>query len=430
MAVANRSAVLEALPLAAASIKLRRQSEITAPRWVPMPHQLPPSGAWDVWLLEAGRGAGKTDACAAYVDAHVQGPACLPNYPGGHRPAIIAPTLGDALEACVNGPSGLKAHNRGVTSVQTTGGTYVRWPNGTEAKLFGAYTPEDVERLRAGGNRCLVWAEELAAWAKLEECWNHMQFGLRLGPHPHVVASTTPKSHKAYKAIRSNPHTALTKATMDDNPHLVESVRRKLIEAYAGTRLGRQELNAELLEDIEGALWKYDMLQMARTIPDMQRVVVGIDPAATSKRDSDDTGIVVGGLGVDGCGYIMADRTCHLSPDGWARRAIAAFDEFSGDRVVAEINNGGEMVEHTLRTIRPGIPYKAVHASRGKAIRAEPVAALYEQRRVFHVDGLADLDEELTTWTPDSGWSPGRLDSAVWALTELMVTPAPTVEFY
>jgi predicted phage terminase large subunit-like protein len=390
-------------------------------RWVPMAHQIPPDGAWRVWLLEGGRGSGKTDGAAAYLDQHVNGPACVPGMRGGHRPAIIAPTLGDALEACVNGPSGLKAHNRAITSVQTTGGTYVRWPNGVEGKIFGAYTPEDVERLRAGGNRCIVWAEELAAWVRLGEAWDQMRLGLRLGPSPHVVASSTPKPRKRYLEIRSDARTIRTGASTADNPYLAEDVRAEYFEVYGGTRLGRQELNAEILTDVPGALWTYAMLEDRRPAPDLARVVVAVDPAVTSGEDSDETGIVVAGLGVDGRGYVLGDLSCRLSPDGWAHRAVAALDNHQADLVVAEVNNGGDLVEQTIRTVRRSIPYKKVHASRGKQTRAQPVAALYEQGKVSHVEVLPDLEEQLTTWTPESGTSPDRLDALVWALTELML---------
>lgn len=395
--------------------------------WIPLPHQIAPAGDWYLWLLLAGRGAGKTDACAAYLDAHVAGPPCVPGYPGGHRPAIIAPTLGDALEACVDGPSGLKAHNPRVTSAQTTGGTYVRWPNGTVGKLFGAYTPEDVERLRAGGNRCVVWCEELAAWAKLDEAWNHMRFGLRLGPRPHVVASTTPKPRPLLKALVEAPTTAVTRANTADNPYLAEIVRQALYDTYQGTRLGRQELNAEILTDVEGALWTYAMFEARQAAPDLARVVVAVDPAVTASSTSDETGIVVAGKGVDQRGYVLADRSCRLSPNDWARRVLAAYDDCAADRIVAEVNNGGDMVRQTLATVwqdqaRPGaLPYTQVHATRGKAIRAQPVAALYEQGRVSHTAVFDELEEQMTTWTPESGTSPDRLDALVWALTWLLV---------
>lgn len=393
--------------------------------WVPLPHQIPPPGDWQVWMMEGGRGSGKTDGAAHYIDQHCMGPSCIPNYPGGHRPAIIAPTLGDAMEACVNGPSGLKAHNRGITSVQTLGGTHVRWPNGVEGKIFGAFTPEDVERLRAGGNRCIVWAEELAAWVRLGEAWDQMKFGLRLGPRPHVVVSTTPKPRKRYLEIRADAGTVRTGANTNANPHLNAGVRADLFKAYGGTRIGRQELDAEILTDTPGALWTWAMIDNRQAAPDLARVVVAVDPAVTSGEGSDETGIVVAGLGVDGRGYVLADRSCRLSPDGWARRAVQAYDDFNADLVVAEANNGGDMVEQTIRTVRKTIPYRKVHASRGKQTRAQPVAALYEQGKVSHVEAFPELEEQLTSWTPESGTSPDRLDALVWALTELMIGAPP-----
>ena len=399
--------------------------------WTPLPHQIPPEGTdWQVWMMEGGRGSGKTDGAAHYLDQHCTGPACIPNYPGGHRPAIIAPTLGDAMEACVNGPSGLKAHNRGIISVQTLGGTHVRWPNGVEGKIFGAYTPEDVERLRAGGNRCIVWAEELAAWVRLAEAWTQMRFGLRLGIRPHVVVSTTPKPRKKYIEIRNDPRTKRTGASTSANPHLSQEVRDDYYAEYGGTRIGRQELDAEILTDVPGALWTWAMLDNRQPAPDLTRVVVAIDPAVTSGEDSDETGIVVAGLGVDGRAYVLADRSCRLSPDGWAQRAVQAFDDYSADLIVAEVNNGGDLVEQTVRTVRRTIPYKKVHASRGKQTRAQPVAALYEQGRISHVEAFPDLEEQLTSWTPESGTSPDRLDALVWALTELMLGTQREVYVY
>lgn len=393
---ASSAAVLEALPLAAAALKLRQ------PRyerhWEPMPHQIPPDGDWLVWMLEGGRGSGKTDGAAHYLDQHVNGPPCILGFPGGHRPAIIAPTLGDAVEACVNGPSGLKAHNPHVVCVQAAGGTFVRWPNGVEGKVFGAFTPEDVERLRAGGNRCVVWAEELAAWVRLQEAWDQMKFGLRLGPRPHVVVSTTPKPRKAYKEIRSDPRTKKTGAGTAANPHLNENVRQDLTTRYAGTRLGRQELDAELLEDTPGALWTYAMLEDRRPAPDLARCVVGVDPSGGSDPENDEQGIIVGGKGIDGHGYVVADRSCKLSPDGWGRRAVQAYIDFQADAIVCEKNFGGDMVEAVVQTSARAMGVKVkvvmVTASRGKALRAQPVAALYEQGQMHHCEVFAELEEQ------------------------------------
>lgn len=248
MAVASPD--LDLVYLRAAAEKRRAEASL---RWTPLPHQLPPDRTdWHVWLLEGGRGSGKTDGASAYVNQCATEAAI--------RVSIIAPTLGDAVESCVNGPSGIKAHNPAVRMVQGMGGVHLRWPNGSEAKLFGAYTPEDVERLRAGGNRHLVWAEELAAWVRLKEAWDQMEFGLRLGDWPRVVVSTTPKPRKAYMAIREDPRTIRTGASTMANPYLHIGVRQALEDAYAGTRLGRQELEAELLTDIPGALWRYELI--------------------------------------------------------------------------------------------------------------------------------------------------------------------------
>lgn len=396
--------------------------------WEPMPHQIPPNGDdWQVWMLEGGRGAGKTDAAAHYLDTHCNGPACIPGYPGGHRPAIIAPTLGDALESCVNGPSGLKAHNRGIKLVQGVGGTHVRWPNGVEGKLFGAFTPEDVERLRAGGNRCVVWAEEFAAWVRLAECWDQMKFGLRLGPRPHVVVSTTPKPRKKYLDVRNDEQTRRTGASTSNNPHLNAGVRRDLEARYAGTRLGRQELNAEILTDVPGALWTYVMLEDRCPSPDLSHCVVGVDPSGSSDPENDEQGIIVGGKGIDGHGYVVADRSCRLSPDGWGRRAVQAYVDFQADAIVVEKNFGGDMAEAVINSAARamGVIIKVimVTASRGKAVRAQPVAALYEQGLMHHTEVFAELEEQQTTWTPESGVSPDRLDALVWMVTETMLEP-------
>jgi phage terminase large subunit-like protein len=436
------TAVLDALPLAGAdweAMQIAARAALgmaaQAVDWEPLPHQTPPDGDWDTWLLLAGRGSGKTAAAAHYTNAHVMGPPCLPGLPGGHRVAIIAPTLGDATEACVNGPIGLRAHNPSVRLVNRLGGTFVLWPNGAEAKLFGASGPEDVERLRAGGNRCLAWGEELMAWAKLDQCWDHLQFGLRLGQHPRVVASTTPKPRRLLHALIADPRTAVTRATTADNPHLAERVRARYYDRYGGSRLGRQELGGEILTDNPGAMWTYAMLDDRRDAPpDLARCVVAVDPSGGSDAENDEQGIVAAGLGADGRGYVLADRSCKLSPDGWGRRAVQAYVDYAADAIVGEANFGGDMVsaviKNAARDMGVSVVYKAVHASRGKAVRAAPVAQLYEQGNVSHCDVYPELEEELTSWTPESGQSPNRLDALVWALTELMVKDARAVYVY
>lgn len=710
-------------------------------RWVPRPHQVPPplDDPWEVWLLLAGRGAGKTDACAHEMNRHAEGPPCMPGLPGGHRMAIIAPTLGDASDACVHGPSGLQAHNPAIREQTRKGGTFVIWPSGAEAKLFGAYTKQDVERLRAGGNRavargtlvstrrgpvpveqvargdlvatrtgwrpvnrcqssgvlptvavlldsglilrctpdhpiatpdgfteawhltpggnvwtwseerqptvsggsdgtgcdgtngrpatsphpgagystgpstqpntgrsrpagtsttstataattlratslpwtpppttesthgaptgtllvaappnvpglsmtspaltaapgsrpgplmppaapaaasvhhehgstacaacvatgspprpdtlappaldrvravwpiadgevwdlevdghhefvadgvlvgnCFVWVEELAAWRYLRACWNHMMFGLRLGDTPRVIASTTPKNRPQLRKIIAADTTVVSTATTDDNPHLAARVRQRLLDTYAGTRLGRQELLGEMLEDVEGALWSDELIEQHRLVgaepPRMRRIVVAVDPSWGTTND--ECGIVVAGKGWDNEAYVLADYSIRGGPRAWAERVAEAYHSFRADAVLAEGNFQGEQVKLAMRQVehpqgKP--PFRLVNASRGKALRAEPVVMLYEQGRVRHVGRLALLEHQMTSWVPTepadaeaghhdddgegpvvtsvgagesetnddeqlpSSFSPDRVDALVFALTDLML---------
>jgi predicted phage terminase large subunit-like protein len=329
--------------------------------------------------------------------------------------------LGDAIESCVNGPSGLKAHNPQVELRGGPGGLHVYWPNGSEAKLFGAHTPDDVERLRAGGNRALCWAEELAAWRQLSECWQHMRYGLRLGPHPQVIVSTTPKPRKLLLSLLRDPRTQVTRATTQDNPHLAQATRDALYEDYGGTRLGRQELGGELLEDVEGALWQAAWLEASRVaeVPDLTRVVIALDPAATAEQASDYTGLCAAGLGENGDFYVIRSSGVRLSPSGWAHKAIDWFDELEADKLVCEINQGGDMVSSTLRQVRPELPIKVIHASRGKQLRAEPIATLSEQGRVHLVGRFPTLEDQLLSF-PVANEHDDEVDALVYAITELV----------
>lgn len=414
----------------AAAVARAAADILDPPSWEPKdrpplePHQIPPAGPFDFWLLQAGRGAGKTEACARYFAKYMR------EHPGC-RGRIIAPTLGDAVEACVKGPSGLQSIDPDVRWVPSApGGAKVFWPNGSEALVLGAHTEADVDRLRAGGNRELDWFEELAAFRWLKEAWDQAAFGRRLG-HPHAIGSTTPKATKAYRDIRAEA-TVISHAVMEDNPYLATTFKDKMLSKYAGTRLGRQELGGELIEDAEGALWTRSVLDYGRVheadVPDLVTVVVAIDPAATSKKSSDDTGIIVVGKGTDGDAYVLADRTCHLSPDGWATRAIRAYSTHDADRIVAEANNGGEMVEAVIRAQEGGadISVKLVNASRNKQTRAEPIATLFgnppkREPRVHMVGTFPELEDQLCLWVPGDEKSPDRLDAMVWALTDLML---------
>lgn len=401
---------------------------IDPPPWEPPdraplePHQTPPDGTWDLWILMGGRGSGKTEGSARYFARWMR------EHPG-HRGRIIAPTLGDAVESCVRGSSGLMSQDPDVTfHPSAPGGASVRWPNGSEAIIIGTHSPQDVERFRAGGNRHIDWWEELAACRYLDEAWDQAEFGLRLGEHPHSIASTTPRNRKKLRELLAKPGTVVTRGTIDDNPHLTDEWKAKVKAAYEGTRIGRQELYGELLEDVPGALWTPEMLDEQRRQPGaerdpgiggMERIVVAIDPAVTSTEESDETGIIVAAKGGDGRGYVLADRTCRESPDGWARRAVQAFHDHQADRIVAEANQGGDMVQHVIFTVDPNVPVTLVHATRGKKIRAEPIAALYEQGRVTHLGPFPELEDQMLTWTPESGESPDRVDALVWAFTAL-----------
>lgn len=423
-----------------------------------LPTTLPvPQG---VWLQFGGRGTGKTDGAARYVAEHVRGPACDPRLPGGHRLAIIAPTLGDAAESCVNGPSGLSVHCPGVRLWSSAGGTFVRFPNGALAKLFGASTPDDVERLRAGGNRCLAWWEELAAWRRLEECMDHSRLGLRLGSRAHVVASTTPKTRPQIVKLVKESDVIVTRGRTRDAVHLDEATRAAYEARYSGTRRGRQELDGELLTDIEGALWTYTQLDAGRArgyelqslIDVMAKIAVAIDPAVTNNEESDETGIVVAGSTsreeCPMCGpikdgphaFILGDYSGHYGASEWADLALTLYDRFEADEIVAEVNNGGDLVRETIsaavrRAQHASVPYRDVRASRGKVVRAEPVAVLYgnvdpangplRSSRVHHVEAadveLTQLEDQQTTWTQDDDSSPDRMDALVWVLTRLLL---------
>ncbi|MFC9752993.1 terminase large subunit domain-containing protein [Streptomyces sp. NPDC056921] len=406
-------------------------------RWTPYPWQVAPEEietlGW--WLQLGGRGTGKTDGCARYMVEHVNGPPCDERLRGGHRMAIVAPTQGDAVEACVNGPSGLRGHDPRVVLRTGAGGTFARWPSGAEAKLFGAHSPDDVERLRAGGNRCLVWMEEAAAMRRLGEAITHSEMGLRIGPNPHYIASTTPKPRTELIELTRRADVTVTRGRTRDAHHLPQEQRDKLVQKYAGTRMEKQELDGELLQDIEGALWSRTRLDATRVgaAPPMVRIVVAIDPAAKGGDESDEMGIIVAGLGqayipdrngfARRHGYVLDDLSGRMSPEECMRKAAQAYHAWKANAAIAEVNNGGDWIGTTLRQIDPSVNYKTVTATRGKATRAEPVAAIFDQLAAHVVTSLPNLEEQLVTWVPGDD-SPDRLDAMVWALTELMLAPA------
>jgi phage terminase large subunit-like protein len=373
------------------------------------PNQQPPPGAWRVWLILAGRGYGKTRTGAEWVRQQAR------RYPLVN---VIGPTADDARDAMIEGESGILAicpdDERPEYLVSKR---RLEWPNGARTLIF---TADEPDRLR-GKQHMKLWCDEVAAW-RYPEAWDMAMFGLRLGDNPQAVATTTPRPIALVRDLiaRDGRDVVVTRGSSYENrENLAPAFFADIIRKYEGTRLGRQELNAEILDDVPGALWTRDRIRLAGALPDMRRVVVGVDPAGTSDEGADETGIVVAGVGVDGHGYVLDDVSARLSPDGWARRAVAAYDRWEADRIVAETNYGGDMVLATIRTVRPRVSLRKVHASRGKAIRAEPIVALYEQGRVFHAGVFPTLEDQLCSWTPDAGPSPDRLDALVWAMTEL-----------
>ena len=375
------------------------------------PKQVPPDSDWFIWLLMSGRGAGKTRSGAEWVRARANSKVS--------RGVLIAPTPADARDVMIDGESGLLA-----IGPEPERPTYeptkrlLTWPNGSSALVRSGHDPEGLR----GPQHEWGWCDELAAWQYPRETWDMFMMGLRLGEKPQAVITTTPKPISLLKELLARQTAGdvvvTTESTYENLENLSPAFRKTVVERYEGTSLGEQELHAKLLTEAEGALWRREWIQR-KDPPDLARVVVAIDPAGTSKATSNETGIVVAGRLRDE-GFILADRSGRYSPRKWAETAIRLYEEFKADRIVAEKNQGGEMVEYTLRTVDPHISYKAVDATRGKRTRAEPIASLYEKGTIYHAGHFNELEDQLCTWEPDSGQeSPDRLDAAVWGLTEL-----------
>lgn len=397
-----------------------------------LPHQLPPEGAWRTWVIMGGRGAGKTRAGAEWVRAEVEGAG--PGDAGrARRVALVGETLDQVREVMIFGESGIMS----VTPPdrrpewEATRRRLV-WPNGAVAQVYSAHDPDSLR----GPQFDAAWVDELAKWKRAEDAWDMLQFALRLGEKPRQVVTTTPQNIGVLKAILKNPSTVATHAPTEANrAYLAASFLEEVERRYGGTRLGRQELEGLLIEDAEGALWTSRQLEACRVgeLPRFGRVVVAVDPPATGTGTSDECGIVVAGAITEGPpqnwrAVVLEDASVRgASPEGWARAALAAMRRHGADRLVAEVNMGGEMVASVVRGIDALAPIRAVSASRSKHVRAEPVAALYEQGRVAHVRGLVELEEQMCRMTAQGyqgRGSPDRVDALVWALTDLIVEPA------
>lgn len=397
-----------------------------------MGHQLPPDGEWKTWVILGGRGAGKTRAGAEWVRSMVEGAKPL-DVGRASRVALVGETLEQVREVMVHGESGILAcspPDRKPVWQETR--RRLIWPNGAVALAFSAHDPE---RLR-GPQFDAAWVDELAKWKNAEATWDMLQFGLRLGEHPQQVVTTTPRNVPVLKRVLALETTVQTHAATEANrANLAESFLEEVQRRYAGTRLGRQELDGVLMADIDGALWARAKLDAAHVTnaPDMDRIVVAVDPPVTGTAQSDECGIVVvgavmGGPPQDWRAYVLEDASvAGMSPQGWAEAACKAAQRWGADRLVAEVNQGGDLVESVLRQVDPLMAYRAVRASRGKVARAEPVAALYEQGRVSHLRGLGTLEDQLCLMGAqgfEGEGSPDRVDALVWALTDVMLEPA------
>lgn len=395
-------------------------------------HQLPPEGDWKTWVIMGGRGAGKTRAGSEWVRAEVEG--SLPLDPGrSKRVALVGETFDQVRQVMIEGDSGILAcspPDRRPQWVATK--KRLEWPNGAIAEAFSAHEPEALR----GPQFDAAWVDELAKWKRAEDAWDMLQFSLRLGETPRQVVTTTPRNVSVLKRILDTASTVVTHAPTEANrAYLAKSFLEEVRARYHGSRLGRQELDGILLEDAEGAMWTLSMIEALTTdrAPAMDRVVVAVDPPVTGHAGSDECGILVCGARTQGQpqdweAWVLEDATVQgASPHVWAQAALDAMARHGADRLVAEVNQGGDLVESVIRQIDPMVSFKAVRATRGKVARAEPVAALYEQGRVRHCRGMAELEDQMCQMTAQGfrgRGSPDRVDALVWAMTDLMIEPS------
>jgi phage terminase large subunit-like protein len=412
--------------MAAVALISEEQARLVNRDWVHWSrlNQLPQENRdWRTWLVLGGRGSGKTRAGAEWVRACALGD-WAPAYRKAQRIAIVAPTFDEARLVMIEGQSGLlSVHGMHDPPKFQPSKRLVTWSNGSIAQIFTAEEPDGLR----GPQFDAAWCDELSKWKHPEDAWNMLQFALRLGDNPQAIITTTPRPIPLVKRLIKDPHTHVVRsATKDNHKNLAASFLDEVTARYGRTELGRQELEGELLEDDRRSIFRRAFIERSRVAaaPAMQRVVVAVDPPAGKSRRAAACGIVCAGLGVDGRCYVLDDHSMQgLTPERWAARAVALYHARGADRVVAEVNQGGSMVESVLRQVEPNVAVKPVYASRGKKLRAEPVAALYEQEKVSHVGAFPELEDEMCVGLEEGKKSPDRLDALVWAVTDLMLRP-------
>lgn len=405
------------------------------------PNQMIPPGEWATWLLLAGRGFGKTKTGAETVRRLVCGKTPLEGTNYKHI-ALVAETAADARDVMIEGPAGLLwVHPKDFRPHFQPSVRRLTWPNGSVATLYNAVEPDQLR----GPQHALAWCDELAKWRYVEETWENLEYGMRVGTNPRRIITTTPRPLPIIKRLIAEARlpssmTVTTRgSTYDNRANLPKSFFQDVINRHEGTRTGRQEIYAEILDDMPGALFRQGQIETTRIknpelMPPLQRIVVALDPSVTTKENSDETGIIVAGIDDNKHAYILDDKSGVMAPIEWAKVAVRLYHHHAADRIIAEINQGGDMVESTIRGVDRNVAYRGVHATRGKVVRAEPVSALYEQGRVHHVGNFKVLEDQMCSFTADfdrsQNGSPDRVDALVWALTELVVSAQrPTLLF-
>jgi len=377
------------------------------------PKQLPPDGNWRMWLVMAGRGFGKTRTGAEWIRGLVESGQA-------RRIGLVGRTAADVRDVMVEGPSGLiPISPNGMRPIYEPSKRRISWPNGAIAQMFSADEPN----LLRGPQFDAAWCDELAAW-KYNEAFDQLMFGLRLGSDPRCVITTTPRPVKVIRdLIQSENCVVTTGSTYENRANLAPQFFEEIVKRYEGTALGRQEIYAEVIDEMPGALWGRELLEKCRikeVDTPLVRTVVAVDPAMGGTRN--ETGIIVAAVDITGRGIVLEDCSVRATPDQWARKAIFAYHKYKADRIVAEVNQGGDLVERVLRTVDEKVSYKKVRASKGKLARAEPVAALYEQGKVVHLGHLLKLEDQMCSYVPGDRGSPDRLDALVWGLSDLMLS--------